>query len=140
MSACSCSISVSSGSSGASKVTSPSRLGGEAPQGTCLRLGAASAPRGGDPEHSPGGEPPHTRPPMEHREPPELLEPPEVVLIRRPMWAHVVAAALCGGDPTVNITALELAAAPIGGARATPQAPAGAVSIGRSVFKLSVLP
>lgn len=70
------SISVSSGSSGASKVTRPSRLGGEAPQGTCLRLGAASAPRGGDPEHSPGGEPPHTRLPMEHREPPEPLEPP----------------------------------------------------------------
>ena len=70
------SISVSSGNSGASKVTSPSRLGGEAPQGTCLRLGAASAPGGGDPEHSPGGEPPHTRPPMEHREPPEPLEPP----------------------------------------------------------------
>ena len=51
---------------------------------------------------------------------------PEVVLIRRPVWVHVVAAALCGGDPTVNITALELAAAPIAGARATPQAPAGA--------------
>ena len=51
---------------------------------------------------------------------------PEVVLIRKPMWAHVVAAALCGGDPTVNITALGLAAVPIGGTRATPQAPAGA--------------
>lgn len=89
------SISVSSGSSGASKATSPSRLGGEAPQGACLRLGAASAPRGGDPEHSPGGEPPDTRPPVEPREPPEPLEPPvetgEEALKGRPPtppWAH----------------------------------------------------
>ena len=36
------------------------------------------------------------------------------------------AVALCGGDPTVNRTALELAAVPIGGASTPPQAPAGA--------------
>lgn len=55
---------------------------------------------------------------------------------------QVGAAALCGGDPTVNRTALELTAAPArGAARTLPQAPAGtAISIGRSVFKLSVLP
>lgn len=40
-----------------------------------LRLGAASAPGGEDPQHGPGGEPTHTRPLAEHREPPELLEP-----------------------------------------------------------------
>ena len=83
------SISVSSGSSGASKVTRPSWLGGEAPQGTCLRLGAAYAPRGGDPEHSPGGEPPHTWLPMEHREPPEPLEPP----VERGHGQHLVISA-----------------------------------------------
>lgn len=104
-----------------------------------LRLGAASAPGGEDPQHGPGGEPTHTRPLAEHREPPELLEPTEVVLVRRTIWAQVGAVALCGGDPTVNRTALELAAVPIGGA-STPQAPTGAISIGRSVFKLSVLP
>lgn len=50
------------------------------------------------------------------------------------------AVALCGGDPTVKRTALELAVVPAGGASTTPQAPAGAISIGHSVFKLSVLP
>lgn len=38
------------------------------------------------------------------------------------------AAALCGGDPTVNRTALELAVAPVGGASTTPQAPTGATT------------
>lgn len=42
------------------------------------------------------------------------------------MWVQVGAVAVCGGDPTVNRTALELAAAPTGGASTTPQAPAGA--------------
>lgn len=106
-----------------------------------LRPGAASAPGGEDPRHGPsGGEPTHTRPLAEHTEPPELLEPAEVVLVRRTIWVQVGAVALCGGDPTVNRTALELAAVPIGGASTPPQAPAGAISIGRSVFKLSVLP
>ena len=50
------------------------------------------------------------------------------------------AVALCGGDPTVKRTALALAAVPAGNASITPQAPAGATSSGRSVFKLSVLP
>ena len=36
--------------------------------------------------------------------------------------------ALCGGDPPVNRTALELGAVPTGGARTTPQAPAGAAT------------
>lgn len=53
---------------------------------------------------------------------------PEVVLGRRTVWVRVGAVALCGGDPTVNRTALELAAAPPGGTRATPQAPAGAAT------------
>lgn len=42
------------------------------------------------------------------------------------MWVQAGAVALCGGDPTVKSTALELAATPAGGARTTPQAPAGA--------------
>jgi len=91
-----------------------------------LRLGAASAPGGEAPQPGPGGEPIATRPPAEHREPPELLEPAEVVLVRRTVWAAVGAAALCGGDPTVNRTALELAAVPRAGASPPPQAPAGA--------------
>lgn len=46
------------------------------------------------------------------------------------------AVALCGGDPTVNKTALELAAVPIGGA-STPQAPTGATT--KSIQKV-ILP
>lgn len=44
------------------------------------------------------------------------------------MWVQVGAVALCGGDPTVKRTALELAAVPTGGASTTPQAPAGAAT------------
>lgn len=44
------------------------------------------------------------------------------------MWVQVGAVALWGGDPTVNRTALELAAIPTGGASAPPQAPAGAAT------------
>lgn len=55
---------------------------------------------------------------------------PEVVLARRTMWAQAGAAALCGGDPTVNRTALGFGAVPTGGARTTPQAPAGATTKG----------
>lgn len=44
------------------------------------------------------------------------------------MWVQVGATALCGGDPTVKRTALELAAIPAGGARTIPQAPAGATT------------
>lgn len=43
------------------------------------------------------------------------------------MWLQVGGVALFGGEPTVNITALELAPGPMdGGATAIPQAPAGA--------------
>lgn len=48
------------------------------------------------------------------------------------------AVALCGGDPTVNRTALELAAVPIGGASPPPQAPAGATA--KSSHKVTLLP
>lgn len=76
--------------------------------------------------------PSHTMLFSEHR-PPSVRQTrgessPEVVLGRRTVWVRVGAVALCGGDPTVNRTALELAAAPPGGTRATPQAPAGAAT------------
>ena len=48
------------------------------------------------------------------------------------------AVALCGGDPTVNRTALELAAVPIGGASPAPQAPAGATA--KSLHNVTLLP
>lgn len=83
----------------------------------------------------------YTRPLVEQRDPPELFDPTEVVLVLRTMWVQVGGVALFGGEPTVNITALELAPVPMeGGVIAIPQAPAGAVSIGRSVLRLSVLP
>jgi hypothetical protein len=49
-----------------------------------------------------------------------------VALVRRTIWVQVGAMVLCGGDPTVKRTALELAAVPAGSASTTPQAPAGA--------------
>lgn len=44
------------------------------------------------------------------------------------MWVQAGAVALCGGDPTVNRTALELAAVPTGGASPPAHAPAGATA------------
>lgn len=51
----------------------------------------------------------YTRPLVEHRDPPELFDPTEVVLVLRTMWVQVGGVALLGGDPTVNMTARELA-------------------------------
>lgn len=51
-----------------------------------------------------------------------------MVLVRRTIWVPVGAVALCGGDPTVKRTALELAAVPADGATTMPQAPAGATT------------
>lgn len=50
-----------------------------------------------------------------------------MVLVRRTIWVQVGAVALCGGDPTVKRTALELVAVPADGATTRPQAPAGAI-------------
>lgn len=80
----------------------------------------------------PGGEPTHTRPLVEHREPAELLEPTEVVRGLAPRWLQVGGVLLLGGEPTVNRTVRGLAD--------PPGAMLGAVSMGRSVFRLSVLP
>lgn len=79
---------VSSGSSGASKVMNPSKLGGEVPYGTYRRLlGAPSTPGiicppkkppgGEEPMAMLGGDPTYTRPLVEHSDPAELLEPTE---------------------------------------------------------------
>lgn len=46
---------------------------------------------------------------------------PEVVLVLRTIWVQVGGVALLGGDPTVNMTARELAPLPMeGGATAMP--------------------
>lgn len=52
---------------------------------------------------------------MEQRDPPELFDPTEVVLVLRTMWVQVGGVALLGGDPTVNMTARELAPLPMDG-------------------------
>lgn len=83
----------------------------------------------------PGGEPVCTLPLVEDREPAELFEPTEVVRGREARWLQVGGVLLLGGEPTVNTTMRELAP-PAG----RPQFPAGAVSIGLSVLRLSVLP
>lgn len=73
---------------------------------------------------------------MEHREPAELLEPTDVVRGRVPRWLHVGGVMLFGGEPTVKRTVRGLADPPC----TSPLGTAGAVSMGLSVFKLSVLP
>lgn len=83
----------------------------------------------------PGGEPTYTRPLVEHRDPAELLEPTDVVRGREPRWLQVGGVLLFGGDPTVKSTVLGLEEP----AWTMPQ-PAGAVSMGLSVFRLSLLP
>lgn len=83
----------------------------------------------------PGGEPMYTLPLVEHSEPAELLEPTEVVRGRDVRWLQVGGVLLLGGEPTVNTTGRGLAPP-----AAKPQVPAGAVSMGLSVLRLSVLP
>lgn len=83
----------------------------------------------------PGGEPIYTLPLVEQSEPAELLEPTEVVRGREVRWLQVGGVLLLGGEPTVNTTVRGLAPP-----AAKPQGPAGAVSMGLSVLRLSVLP
>lgn len=81
----------------------------------------------------PGGEPMYTLLLVEHSEPAELLEPTEVVRGREARWLQVGGVLLLGGEPTVNTTVRGLAPP-------AAKVPAGAVSIGLSVLRLSVLP
>lgn len=77
----------------------------------------------------------HTFPLLEYSEPAELLDPTDVVRGRVLRWLQVGGVLLLGGEPTVNTTVRGLALP-----TAKPHDPAGAVSIGLSVLRLSVLP
>lgn len=77
----------------------------------------------------------YTLPLVEQSEPAELLEPTEVARGREARWLQVGGVLLLGGEPTVNTTVRGL---PPPAAKA--HIPAGAVSMGLSVLRLSVLP